>query len=128
VISQLFSWLIEDWRVHKSPYIWIVLTLMVSVGYTHMYSTPVHEFAAANERLGRIEEKLQQKEVDKIKDDILRLEWDDAHGNDLNEYEAERLRKLKIKLPDEERYLEDIRKLNTEGNASSVLNRLTAFS
>jgi hypothetical protein len=128
MFSSVVKWLIEDWKAHKSPYVWIFLTLVLSVGYTTLYSTPAHEFHAANERLGRIEEKLQQKEVDKIKDDILRLEWDDAHGETLNEYEAERLRKLKIKLPDEERYLEEIRKLNTEGNASSALIKLTAFS
>jgi hypothetical protein len=128
MLTSVVKWLIEDWKAHKSPYVWIFLTLVLSVSFTKLYSTPAHEFHAANERLGRIEEKLQQKEVDKIKDDILRLEWDDAHGEELNEYEVERLRKLKIKLPDEERYLEDIRKLNTEGNASSVLSRLTAFS
>ena len=128
MLTSVVKWLIEDWKAHKSPYVWIFLTLVLSVSFSKLYSTPAHEFNAANERLGRIEEKLQQKEVDKIKDDILRLEWDDAHGEELNEYEVERLRKLKIKLPDEERYLEDIRKLNTEGNASSVLSRLTAFS
>ena len=128
MISQSISWLIQDWREHKSPYIWIALTLVLSVGYTHMYATPAHEFAAANERLGRIEEKLQQKEVDEIKDEILRLEWDDSHDKKLNEYEVDRLNKLKIDLPKEELYLEDIKKLNTEGNVSSVLSRWTAFS
>ena len=77
---------------------------------------------------GEVVDKLQQKEVEKIKDEILRLEWDDEHGQELNEYEAKRLRKLKIELPDEERYLEEIRKLNTEGNVSSALDKLTAFS
>lgn len=128
MIGKLVEWLVEDWRKNKSPYVWIFLALVISVGYTTIYSTPAHEFAAANERLGRIEEMLQQKEVDKIRDDILRLEWDDSHGEELNEYEAERLRKLKIKLPNEERYLDEIRQLNNEGNVSSVLSKLTAFS
>jgi len=128
MISHLFSWLIEDWRVHKSPYIWIVLTLFISIAYTEIFSTSAHEFAAANERLGRIEEKLQQKEVKEMKDEILRLEWADDHGQELNSYEAERLRKLKIDLPDEELYLKEIKELNKEGNASSVLSKWTAFS
>jgi hypothetical protein len=128
MLTNVVKWLIDDWKAHKSPYVWIFLTLVLSVSYTKLYSTPAHEFHAANERLGRIEEKLQQKEVEKIKDEILRLEWDDEHGQELNEYETKRLRKLKIELPDEERYLEEIRKLNAEGNVSSALDKLTAFS
>ena len=126
-MKSLIVMLIKELSGGKSQGLWIVIVLLISMGYTTIYSTPAHESIATNKRLGRIEEALQVKEVNEIKEEILRLEWDDTHDKELNEYEVRRLHKLRLALPDEERYLREVRELNAEGNESSTWSKWIAF-